>query len=82
MENNSFLLVFYGALFALAVAELARTWKKLLTDMYWEYTAWSGAFFLIAAFNWYGMQFKVGLLGTSFLHYLFLLIPPILYLWG
>ena len=40
----------------LAVAELARNWKKLLKEPYWEYTAWSVGLFMIAAFNWYGMH--------------------------
>ncbi len=79
MQSNSFLLVFYGALFALAVAELAKTWKKLLTDSYWEYTAWSVSLFLIAAFNWFGMQYRIEHIDTSFLYYLFLMIPPLLF---
>jgi len=79
MQANSFLLIFYGALFALAVAELARTWKKLLQKSYWEYSAWSGALFFIAAFNWFGMQYRMEHIGTSFLSYLLLLIPPTLF---
>ena len=79
MQSNSFLLIFYGALFALAVAELAKTWKKLLNESYWEYTAWSGGLFLIAAFNWFGMQYRMEHLGVSFLYYFFMMIPPLLF---
>jgi len=79
MQSSSFLLIFYGALFALAVAELARTWKKLFYDSYWEYNAWSMAFFFLAAFNWYGMQYRLEFLSTSFLSYLLLMIPPLLF---
>ena len=79
MQSSSFLLVFYGALFALAVAELGRTWKKLFYDSYWEYNAWSMAFFFLAAFNWFGMQYRLEFLSTSFLSYLLLMIPPLLF---
>jgi len=79
MQSSSFLLIFYGALFALAVAELGRTWKKLFYDSYWEYNAWSMAFFFLAAFNWYGMQNRLEYLSTSFLSFLSLMIPPLLF---
>lgn len=79
MQSSSFLLIFYGALFALAVAELARTWKKLFTDSYWEYTAWSIGFFFLAAFNWFGMQYQLDFMTGSFVRYLSLMIPPVLF---
>ena len=79
MQSSSFLLIFYGALFALAVAELGRSWKKLFYDSYWEYNAWSMAFFFLAAFNWYEMQNRLEYLSTSFLSYLLLMIPPLLF---
>jgi hypothetical protein len=79
MQSNSFLLIFYGALFALAVAELAGSWKKLLRKSYWEYNAWSAAFFLVAAFNWHGMQYRMEHIGSSFFGFLLLLIPPVLF---
>lgn len=79
MQTHSFLLIFYGALFALAVAELARTWKKLFYNPYWEYTSWSVAFFFVAAYNWFGMQYRLEYLGESFLSYLFMMTPPLLF---
>jgi hypothetical protein len=77
MQSSSFLLIFYGALFALAVAELVQTWKKLFYKPYWEYTSWSIAFFFIAAYNWYGMQYRLEALSESFFSYLFMMIPPL-----
>ena len=79
MQPSSFLLVFYGALFALSVAELAKTWKNVLLKPYWEYTLWSGILFLVAAFNWFGMKFRIEHIGTSFFTYIFFMIPPLLF---
>jgi len=79
MQSSSFLLIFYGALFALAVAQLAGTWKKLFYNPYWEYNIWSLSLFFLAAYNWYGMQYRLEFLSSSFLSYLFLMIPPLLF---
>ena len=77
--TNSFLLVFYGALLALGVAELVKRWKFLIEDTYWEYALWSVLFFMVATYNWFIMKSRLEFVSESYLNFMIMMIPPILF---
>ena len=77
--TNSFLLVFYGALLALGVAELVKRWKFFIEDTYWEYALWSVLFFLVATYNWFIMKSRLEFVSESYLNFMIMMVPPILF---